>query len=100
MYTIGIVFFLSKTLDKDHFTLGKAFAEGYPRQTFYRQKVLCRILFSDTRKKLCRVSKNTQQINNRKKPQTNTKRFFKLCEQLSNHYPLPYPSSYNFSLLF
>jgi hypothetical protein len=33
-------------------------------QIFYRQRVLCRVLFSDTRQSLCRVSKSTQQIKN------------------------------------
>ena len=44
------------------------------------------------------AKKSTRQIKNHKKPK-NSKTFFKLWEQLSNHYPLPYPSSYHFSLL-
>jgi hypothetical protein len=51
------------------FILGKAFAEYNTRkkntqQIFYRQRVLCRVFFSDTRQRLCRVSKNTRQIKN------------------------------------
>jgi hypothetical protein len=45
------------------------------------------------------AKKRTRQIKNHKKPK-NSKTFFKLWEQLSNHYPLPYPSHYHFSLLF
>jgi hypothetical protein len=52
---------VSKTLGKGYFTLGKAFAECNTRQIFYRQKVLCRVLFSDTRQRLCQVSNNTRQ---------------------------------------
>jgi hypothetical protein len=42
-------------------TLDKAFAECCTRQTFYRQRVLCWVLFSDTRQRLCRMSKITRQ---------------------------------------
>jgi hypothetical protein len=45
------------------------------RQIFYRQTVLCRVLFSDTWQRLYRVSKNTRQINNRKKIQKTAKLF-------------------------
>jgi hypothetical protein len=51
---------VSKTLDKGYFTLGKAFAECNTRQIFHRQRVFCRVLFSDTRQRLCRMSKNTR----------------------------------------
>jgi hypothetical protein len=76
------------------------------QQTFYRQNILCRILFlRHSAKILPSVDKNstkksTQQIKNRKTPWKNSKTFLKLWEQLSNHYPLLYPSSYRFSLLF
>jgi hypothetical protein len=49
------------TTGKCYFTLGKGFAECNTRQRFHRQRVLCRVLFSDTRQRLCRVSKNTRQ---------------------------------------
>jgi hypothetical protein len=42
---------------------------------------------------------STRQIRNRKTLK-NKKTFFKLWEQLSNHYPLPYPSSYHFNHYF
>jgi hypothetical protein len=40
------------------------------RQTFYRQTILCRVLFLDTRQK-----KNTREIKNLKKPQKIAKHF-------------------------
>jgi hypothetical protein len=43
---------------------------------------------------------DTRQIKNRKKTPKNSKTFFKLREQLSNHYTIPYPMPYYFSLLF
>jgi hypothetical protein len=52
---------VSKTFGKCYFTLGKAFAECNTRQRFHRQSLLCRVLFSDTRQRLCRVSKSTRQ---------------------------------------
>jgi hypothetical protein len=63
------------TLGKDCFTLGKVFTKCYTWQTFYRQKVLCWVLFSDILQRLCRVSKSTRQIKNRKKPQKTAKLF-------------------------
>jgi hypothetical protein len=60
-----------KTLDKDHFTLGKFFTE-YTRQTFYRQKVICRVLLFGKKHS---TNKSTRQIKNRKNPK-NSKTFF------------------------
>jgi hypothetical protein len=54
---------VSKTLGKGYFTLGKGFAECF---------------FSDTQQRLCRVSKSTRQIKNRKNLKKNNKTFFKL----------------------
>jgi hypothetical protein len=79
---------VSKTLGKGYFTLDKAFAECNTRQIFYRQRVLCRVLFSDT-----------QQIKNRKKSKK-IENIFKIIGTTLQPYLLPYPSLYHFSLLF
>jgi hypothetical protein len=46
----------------------------YTRQIFYRQKVLCRVLFSDTRQRFCRVSKALGKLRIEK---TRQKEFFR-----------------------
>jgi hypothetical protein len=80
-YTLSDSRFLPSVLG--YFTLGKYFiGKGSLPSTFSE----------------CRVSKSTRQIKNRKNPQNNI--FFKLWEQLSNHYPLPYPSLYHFHYYF
>jgi hypothetical protein len=73
---------VSKTLGKGYFTLGKCFAECNTRQRFQRQRVLCRVLFSDTRQRLYRVSKSTRQRKTLgklriEKIKKNSKTFFK-----------------------
>jgi hypothetical protein len=55
-----------KTLDKHYFTLGKGFAECNTRQKtlgkdFIGKWFFAECFFSDTRQRLCRVSKNTRQ---------------------------------------
>jgi hypothetical protein len=79
-------------------TLGKDFAECNTRQTFYRQRVFAKYFFGHSVKTLSSV-KNTRQIKNRKNPKNN-KTFFKIIEQLSNHYLLPYSSHYHFHHYF
>jgi hypothetical protein len=82
---------VSQTFGKGHFTLGKHFiGKGLFAEYFFWT--------------LCWVSKSTRQRKAlgklRIKNPKNSKTFFKLWEQLSNHYTLPYPSPYHFSLLF
>jgi hypothetical protein len=77
---------VSKTLGKDYFTLGKAFAECYTRQrtlgkNFIGKGFFAECFFSDTRQRLCRVSKSTRQIKtldklNIEKIKKNSKTFF------------------------
>jgi hypothetical protein len=57
---------VSKTLGKGYFTLGKGFAEYNTRQRtlgkdFIGKGFFAECFFSDTRQRLCRVSKNTRQ---------------------------------------
>jgi hypothetical protein len=47
------------------------------RKKLKKQQFFCRVLFSDTRQRLCRVSKSTRQIKNRKKLKK-TAIFFKI----------------------
>jgi hypothetical protein len=76
------------------------FAECYTQQIILGKHFIGKGFFVEYFfRTLCRVSKSTWQIKN-KKTQKNSKISFKLWEQLSNHYPLPYPSPYHFSLLF
>jgi hypothetical protein len=44
-YLTDILCRVSQTLGNDLFTFGKAFVECYTQQIFYRQMILCRILF-------------------------------------------------------
>jgi hypothetical protein len=82
---------VSKTLGKGHFTLGKVFNKCYTRQTFYWQMVLCRVFFRTLAKDFAerRITlgkeKALAKLRIAKKPKNSTT-FFKLCEQLSNHY--------------
>ena len=90
-------------------TLDKAFAERYTRQRvlykhFIGKGFFVEYFFGRSAKTLPNVEKHsakksTRQIKNHKKTQKK-QNIFKLWEQLSNHYPLPYPSHYHFSLLF
>jgi hypothetical protein len=52
---------VSKTLGKGHFTLDKVFTECNTRQTFYREKVVCRVLFLNTRQIKNRKNSKKQQ---------------------------------------
>jgi hypothetical protein len=57
---------VSKTLGKGYFTLGKGFAECNTRQRtlgkdFIGKWFFAECFFSDTRQRLCRVSKSTRQ---------------------------------------
>jgi hypothetical protein len=57
---------VSKTLGKGYFTLGKGFAECNTRQRtlgkyFIGKGFFAECFFSDTRQRLCRVSKSTWQ---------------------------------------
>jgi hypothetical protein len=57
---------VSKTLEKNYFTLGKSFAECNTRQRtlgkdFIGKRFFVECFFSDTRQRLCRVSKNIRQ---------------------------------------
>jgi hypothetical protein len=79
---------VSKTLGKGYFTLGKAFAECNTRQRtlgkyFIGKGFFAECFFSDTRQRLCRVSKNTRQRKTRgklkiEKIKKTAKHFFKL----------------------
>jgi hypothetical protein len=95
-YTTGIAFFVecvSKTLDKGHFTLGKAFAECNTRQIFYRQRVLCRVLFSDTRER-----KTLGKLRIEKKPK-NTKHFLNYRNNSTLPITIPIAQSF-FTIIF
>jgi hypothetical protein len=70
------------------------------RQIFHRQRVLCRVLFSDTRQRLCRVSKKTLGKLRIEKIKKNSKTFFKILGTTLQPYLLPYPFLYHFLLLF
>jgi hypothetical protein len=67
MATTGIAFFAEcLTLGKGYFILGKGFAEYNTRQRtlgkdFIGKGFFAECFFSDTRQKLCRVSKSTRQ---------------------------------------
>jgi hypothetical protein len=52
---------VSKTLGKGYFTLGKGFAECNTRQRTLGKGFFAECFFSDTRQRLCRVSKSTRQ---------------------------------------
>jgi hypothetical protein len=79
---------VSKTLGKGYFTLGKGFAECNTRQRtlgkdFIGKGFFAECFFSDTRQRLCRVSKNTRQRKTLgklriEKNKKNSKTFFKL----------------------
>jgi hypothetical protein len=76
------------TLGKGYFTLGKAFAECNTRQRtldkyFIGKGFFAEYFFSDTRQRLCRVSKSTRQRKTLgklriEKIKKNSKTFFKI----------------------
>jgi hypothetical protein len=65
-YRNRFLYRVSKTLGKGYFTLGKGFAECNTRQRtlgkdFIGKWFFAECFFSDTRQRLCRVSKSTRQ---------------------------------------
>jgi hypothetical protein len=91
-------------------TLGKAFADCNTRQRtlgkyFIGKGFFAEYFFSDTRQRLCRVSKNTRQrktLGNLriKKIKKNSKTFFKILGTTLQPYLLPYPLPYHFHYYF
>jgi hypothetical protein len=86
---------VSKTLSKNHFTLGIEYSANILSAKGFLPSTFSRTLDKDFVE--CRKALGKLKIAKNRK---NNKTFFKLWEQLSNHYPLPYPSPYHFSLLF
>jgi hypothetical protein len=95
--TTGIVFFAEC---QGHFTLGKAFTECNTRQRilakyFIGKGFFAEYFFSDTRQRLCRVSKSTRQIKNRKKSKKQQNIFLNYRKTLQ-----PYPITILIALSF
>jgi hypothetical protein len=68
-YRNRVLYRVSNTLDKSYFTLGKVFAITLGKEhstNISSAKGSLPSTFSDTRQRLCRVSKSTRQIKNRK----------------------------------
>jgi hypothetical protein len=97
---------VSKTLGKGYFTLGKAFAECNTRQRtldkyFIGKGFIAEYFFSNTRQRLCRVSKSTRQRKTLGKLRIEFKKkqqfFLKNSRNnFSNPPLLPYPLPYHF----
>jgi hypothetical protein len=73
-----------KTLSKYHSTLGKK----------YSANILSAKNYLSSTSKNTRQRKTLDKLKITKNPKNS--KMFKLCEQLSNHYPLSYPLSYHF----
>jgi hypothetical protein len=89
----------NRVLCRGSFYTRQSLSAKNTRQTFYRQRVLCRVLFLGPSVEKHSAKKITRQIKNCKKTQKNSKTFLNYGNNSPTTTPLPYPSPYNFSLL-